>query len=189
MCGAADGESVYGGSTAAQELQRYFLETCVEGLGRGYADAMRDFVASAVGAYEGGHTVESLTLCFELEGGKTGAEALDPWAMERPMADDEVALRTAWIDTVFLTCAEVNHPRTERPVFQHPPDRRMQRFVRNVVAAKFAGYDLTRLKLEQVLVDERGAAGMAGQAERAVLSQAMRIVFTTLDVLKVGKDS
>lgn len=105
------------------------------------------------------------------------------------MADDEVALRTAWIDTVFLTCAEVNHPRTERPVFQHPPDRRMQRFVRNVVAAKFAGYDLTRLKLEQVLVDERGAAGMAGQAERAVLSQAMRIVFTTLDVLKVGKDS
>lgn len=139
----------------------------------------------------------------------------------RPLQSDEIELRTVWITLVYKVLREIRFPQDEAAPMPPqagldkddgdgaadapdsvaargsgstlaPPDN-FDVFVKSIVGAARAGYDLERIKLEQQYGS--GAAGPAEQSkqqqqqqqertplESAILAQSTRMVVLTLEV-------
>eukprot|EP00963_Diacronema_lutheri_P007641 scaffold660_cov365-Pavlova_lutheri.AAC.21 len=152
---------------------------------------MEDFVKASIRAYQSGHTPTTLTARLQLDW-KTGDVELDDKFSSRPLSREEIDMRTAWLELVYTTvmvsgrplgtlvpdsllsdCAE---PLAPVRLAEQPLSTSMTAFVGMVQDFAARGYDYTRLRLEQAL------RGTRENLEAAKFSQALRLVFITLDV-------
>ncbi|CAM9550318.1 unnamed protein product [Scytosiphon promiscuus] len=137
---------------------------------------IKSFISTIKEAYERGYTVPALTMEVSFVPTKTAGRDLQP---------DEVELRSVWIALVYLTLENANWPQKVQRAHEisAPFMDRFSDFVKKVMDAAARGHTLQTLKLEEVM--RRGAEPRTPM-EAAVLSQSMRIVFATLDLMKEG---
>ena len=172
----------------AAMLEATFVNACMQ-LASGYVDMLKLFVAAALSGYEQGFTIPALQL--ELSTVPTQSAG-------RPLARDEVELRTVWLSLVYLVAENVGHPSQPNQSRSKskttaaavgatvPPEIRSQfcTFIYDVVNARQSGYTLETLKLEDLMRRSGGDEEKSmTDMERAILSQSMRICFLTLTVL------
>lgn len=175
----------------SRDVQLAFLRACLPELGSDYHAAVEDFVRASVKAFQLAHTPATLTARLQLDW-KTGDEELDSLFASRPLDREEIEMRTAWLELVYTTillcdrplgalvpdslssdCAE---PIAPVRLAEQAPSTNMTMFVTMIQHFAAKGYDYTRLRLEQAI------KGTRGNLESAKFSQAMRLVFITLDV-------
>jgi len=169
-------------SQLAKDLHVAFARACVTDLGYPYQDAMRDFVGAAMEAYVSGVSVPVINLYLQVESKRTGVAEVDEIFARRPLDAVEVEMRSAWLRIVHSTL-ELSGVRRGASNAQPAPvlaveagDPRMQNFVKQVMRHVCMGYDLQRIKFEQML-----KGGVKSNLESAVFSQGMRLVLITLD--------
>lgn len=146
-----------------------FVEACSPG-SKPYATALKDFCRVSLDAYRSGFSLQALQL--ELS---THSSCLQR---------DELELRSVWLTLVYKTLRQIGFP--ARQILPDAPDK-LDDFVKNIVAAVRAGYDIKRIQLEQSL--SQGPNDKPRSVlESAVLGQSTRLVVTTIstaeDVLK-----
>mmetsp|Transcript_30299 Transcript_30299/g.61455 ORF Transcript_30299/g.61455 Transcript_30299/m.61455 type:complete len:220 (+) Transcript_30299:2-661(+) len=170
-----DSASGVSGSELAKEIEKSFVVACTQ-ISSSYEVGLTAFAEAVISAYEEGYSVPSMSL--ELS-------SCPQQTLGRPLQADEVELRQVWMSLVYLTLQTVAHPRVKKDALSIPTplEDRFLGFVRNIVQAHAMGSTLQRLKLEEMMNREEGSAERS-PVETAILSQAMRIVFITLDVLK-----
>lgn len=175
----------------SRDVQLSFLRACLPELEIDYNGAMEEFVKASVKAYQSGHTPTTLTARLQMDW-KTGDVELDDMFASRPLSREEIDMRTAWLELVYTTvmvsgrplgslvpdsltsdCAE---PLAPVRLAEQPLSTSMTAFVAMVQDFAARGYDYTRLRLEQAL------QGTRENLEAAKFSQALRLVFITLDV-------
>lgn len=178
--GMPDGTTTAG---IASMLEVTFVKSCMQ-LASGYVDTLKLFISAALSGYEQGFTIPALLLELSQVPTQTAG---------RPLAQEELDLRTVWISLVYLVAENVGHPskasgmKAAQAVGSTvPPEIRSQfcTFVYDVVNARRGGYTFEALKLEDLMRrsgDEK--AKPMTEVERAVLSQSMRICFLTLTVM------
>eukprot|EP00904_Undaria_pinnatifida_P008347 jgi/Undpi1/4642/HiC_scaffold_18.g07996.m1 len=144
--------------------------------GNSYQEGLKAFIATVKEAYERGYTVPALTMETSFVPTKTAGRDLLP---------EEVELRSIWIALVYLTLEHANWPQKIQRAHEisAPFMDRFADFVVKVMNSAATGHTLQTLKLEEVM--RRGAEPRTPM-EAAVLSQSMRIVFATLDLMKEG---
>jgi len=120
----------------------------------------------------------------------------------RPLAQEEVELRSLWLSLVYMTLQQVYHPTrsiteeatgsagvSAEAVAESVPSEIRQKFntfVYDCVNARQGGWTLQTLKLEELMKSSGGnsaAPDMTDPMEKAILGQSMRIVFLTLQCL------
>ena len=143
-------------------------------LSSGYVDVLKMFISAAKGGYELGLSIPALQLEITNSGTSTAG---------RPLMQEEIELRTVWISLVYITLELINHPMKLTDTDSKndasatvPADirKKFNTFCYDVVVnAKKTGFNLSTLKLEQVM--KRSADDPAMEPmEEAVMSQCMR---------------
>ncbi|CAM9401753.1 unnamed protein product [Chrysoparadoxa australica] len=166
------------GRDLAGRIESSFIEACASG---DYQGGMKSFIRAIISAYESGYSVPSITLELSMHPGQSAG---------RPLMAEETELRQLWMTLVYLTLEKVRWPQfVEHAARIDPPFKaKFELFVENIVEARRRGYDLERLKLEEMM--RGGGSGAEGEprtpVEAAVLSQSMRVVFLTLSVTREG---
>lgn len=163
----------------AECLECSFVHACIQ-LATGIVDPLKFFIATAVAAYERGFTLSALQLELSM---------LTTQSAGRPLMREELDLRTVWLSLVYLALGKVQHPSEASALVgaSVPADirQKFECFVSDVVDARADGASLPSLKLEDMLrradADELAALSTM---ERAILGQAMRVVFLTITVLE-----
>ncbi|CAM9869320.1 unnamed protein product [Ectocarpus fasciculatus] len=171
-----------GGEKGEEEAEQQSLASLVESTfvlaaaGNSYEMGLKAFISTIKEAYERGYTVPALTMEVSFVPTKTAGRDLHP---------DEVELRSVWIALVYLTLENANWPQKVQRAHEisAPFMDRFAEFVQKVMNGAASGHTLQTLKLEEVM--RRGAEPRTPM-EAAVLSQSMRIVFATLDLMKEG---
>eukprot|EP00903_Cladosiphon_okamuranus_P011145 g10519.t1 len=185
--GAGDLPSEQGGAARdsdgeKEEVTQESLASLVErtfvlaAAGNSYQMGIKAFISTIKEAYERGYTVPALTMEVSFVPTKTAG---------RDLHQDEVELRSIWIALVYLTLENANWPQKVQRAHEisAPFMDRFAEFVQKVMDAAAKGHTLQTLKLEEVM--RRGAEPRT-PLEQAVLSQSMRIVFATIDLMKEG---
>ncbi|CAM9683196.1 unnamed protein product [Ectocarpus sp. 4 AP-2014] len=170
------------GAKGEEEAEQQSLASLVESTfvlaaaGNSYEMGLKAFISTIKEAYERGYTVPALTMEVSFVPTKTAGRDLHP---------DEVELRSVWIALVYLTLENANWPQKVQRAHEisAPFMDRFAEFVKKVMNGAASGHTLQTLKLEEVM--RRGAEPRTPM-EAAVLSQSMRIVFATLDLMKEG---
>lgn len=154
-------------------VESSFVIACSAG---DYAEGLACFIKAVMKAYSQGYTVPSLTMEVGMCTQQTAG---------RPLQAEEVELRTVWMTLVYLVLEKARWPQsTPRNVRIDPPFKdKFDDFVENVMRAHQRGYSLQSLKLEEMM---RKGGDPRTPWESAVLSQSLRIVFTTLSVMQEG---
>lgn len=112
----------------------------------------------------------------------------------RPLADEEAALRRLWIAFVYMALEEIGETGTEdggatAAAALVPAALRDEhaRLVASLVGARRASRPLSELTLDEMAgppADGKGGAAPRDAMEAAVLTQSMRIVYLTIDVVE-----
>eukprot|EP00310_Coccolithus_braarudii_P022284 CAMPEP_0183353744 /NCGR_PEP_ID=MMETSP0164_2-20130417/34806_1 /TAXON_ID=221442 /ORGANISM="Coccolithus pelagicus ssp braarudi, Strain PLY182g" /LENGTH=193 /DNA_ID=CAMNT_0025526477 /DNA_START=126 /DNA_END=707 /DNA_ORIENTATION=+ len=142
------------------------------GMGGGnYEFGLMEFIRATRDAYDEGIMVPALNLDLSM---------CQQYTAGRPLQPDEIELRTVWLSLIYLTFERVGYTsKTDTfPGQSVAADLRQKfyTFTYDIVNAKKQGYDLATLKLEEVLQSSEERTPM----EQAVLSQAMRICYLTI---------
>ncbi|KAK9817217.1 hypothetical protein WJX72_011205 [[Myrmecia] bisecta] len=166
----------------AQKVQRHFLEAAVPEFGVPYTDALQSFVQAGVAAYRSGYSIASINLQLQMAR-NTGVAAIDTALQGRQLQQDEIDLRSGWLATVYIALDAIKFPAEDSPG-QLGLDQRLDIFARNVVNLAGKGYDMKRVKLQEVLDMDPITGPPRTPLESAVLSQAIRIVFMTLEAAR-----
>ena len=143
----------------------------VMSLSRGDVTETKLFVAAANAAYTQKHPMQNLMA--ELA-------ACPVQSAGRPLMPEEEALRQLWLGLVFLASEQLRDGSGAPSTV--PEEFRVANadLVANLLAAKAAGTPLSEVTLEDVLKD----APAPGTMEAAVMTQSLRIVYLTDDVLE-----
>jgi len=153
-----------------------FVNACTQ-LSTGYVDVLKMFIVSSKAGYTSGLTIPQLILELSQCSSKTAG---------RDLMHEEVDLRTVWLSLVYLTLERINHPRQNAQVELSVSSEirgTYTTFVYDVVNAHKSGFTLQSLKLEEIMKREVDAPQRT-EIEEAILSQSMRLIFLTLEVLK-----
>ena len=127
-------------------------------------------------------------------------EQVETQTANRPLAQEEVELRSLWLSLVYMTLQQVYHPTREsakdgdaaisaEAVAESVPSdirQKFNTFVYDCVNARQGGWTLQTLKLEELVKRSGGdSAGpdITDPMEKAILGQSMRIVFLTQQCL------
>ncbi|KAK3253640.1 hypothetical protein CYMTET_37115 [Cymbomonas tetramitiformis] len=170
------------GEVCAQ-VSRSFYEACLPQLGVPYEQALHAFSSGCKEAYVTGAAVASISLQLQMSTA-TGNDELDAFIAQRGgLQAEEIELRTSWISICYLTFDEANVLRDDIPASGQAglEEERLGIFVRNVVHLAKQGYDAQRVKLAEVLKMSSADAQPRSDMESAVMSQAVRLVFCSLD--------
>lgn len=147
-----------------QRLSQAFIEACTPNP-RPYSESLREFCKHALEAYTSGYTLSALNL--ELSSTSGSVQSLQK---------DEAELRSVWLTLVYKTLRALNiSGGGEYDGVLKAPDG-MDSFVKSIVSAVRAGYDMKRIQLEQSVGGGEGRSDM----ESAILGQSTRLVVTTI---------
>ena len=157
-----------------------FVKACMQ-LSTGYVDVLKLFIASVKAGYELDLTIPQLNLEIANCGVATAG---------RPLAADEIELRSVWISLTYLTLELVHHRPDCTLGESVPPEYRQKfnTFVYDVVNAHKSGFTLQSLKLEELMRRDADSPPLE-MIEEAIMSQSMRLVFLTLEVLKEEEEA
>lgn len=151
----------------ASDIARAFIQTCTAPKGA-YQENLVLFCAAVSRARAAGFGLDALLL--EVSSTDAASEIL-----RRPLASEEVELRTVWVTLVFKTL----RVRAGESVALKD---RFDVFVENIAGAKRKGYDQKRIQLEQSLQTEAQEGAGRTELENAILQQSVRIVLATLEL-------
>lgn len=161
----------------------------VMGVARGDVTELKLFIASAQAAYRTSEEVDALTAAMD---------ALPVQSAGRPLMPEESAVRADWIGLVYLTLerlAAVESAEEEEAEASEggsaaadlvPRAMRTEyaAMVKMLVRAKRESVPLSTLNIVDVV-----GGGERGEAEAALLKQAMRVVYLTLDNVESERDA
>jgi len=166
-----------GGGTheVAEAIEKAFIAACSR-TDLDYQETLRQFIRPVITAYEKGFNMPALLL---------EVSTVDKPSIERPLMPDEAELRTIWMSLIFLTLQTVGWPQLRESPSQLSIsfEEKFSPFVANVVEAHRRGFDLRRLKLEE-MISRTGSDKVRTPIEQAMLQQSMRIIFLTLSILE-----
>ncbi|KAG5181511.1 hypothetical protein JKP88DRAFT_199922, partial [Tribonema minus] len=125
----------------ASIVERSFVVACSEG---DYTRGLQAFISAIMKAYESGFAVPTLSMEIGMCGNNSAG---------RPLMAEEVELRTVWMTLVYLTLERARWPqRVPRAAgISAPFKNEFDPFVGNIMRAHSSGYDLNRLKLEEMM--------------------------------------
>ena len=141
----------------------------VMSLSRGDVTETKLFVAAAYSAYSQGQPMDVITAELATCPVQTAG---------RPLMPEEVALRQLWLGLIYLAIDKLSDSSKSDCV---PAEFRAAnaQMVANLLDAKAASKSLSQLTLEDVMP----SAPAKGTMEAAVMTQSLRIVYLTADVL------
>ena len=154
----------------AECLETAFVPA-VMSMARGDVTELKLFIGAAQAGFKNGEEVDALS---------TAMDALPVQSAGRPLAPEESELRSQWIALAYLTLESVGTADdAETPSTLVPAALRAEYapMVANLVRAKRDALPLSSLELDEIAP----ASGARGATEAALLKQAMRVVYVTLD--------
>lgn len=170
-------------------LEVSFVHACMQ-LASGYVDVLKMFIASSIGAYEAGFSVESILEELEDEGNKEM-----PQTANRPLMDEEKMLRRDWLCVVYLTLAAMGHTSTRSPLAadvatKSIPEDIEQRYGEFVtrIGDTYQQPDSTLLSVED-LMSGFNDEGSLSPIEKAVLLQSLKVATMTPTVVEESKEA
>lgn len=154
-------------------LEKTFVNACLQ-LATGFVDNLKLFIASSLAGYQQG--ISAAELLSELA-------AVKITTANRPLAIEESDLRAAWVGIVYLTAREVEEDIVNASAWAVPEAIRQHYgpLVTATVRAHYGGWTIKNVETIEILK----SANMepSTELEKAVLSQCIRVVFLTLQVL------
>eukprot|EP00238_Polyblepharides_amylifera_P011571 CAMPEP_0196581808 /NCGR_PEP_ID=MMETSP1081-20130531/35759_1 /TAXON_ID=36882 /ORGANISM="Pyramimonas amylifera, Strain CCMP720" /LENGTH=208 /DNA_ID=CAMNT_0041902173 /DNA_START=206 /DNA_END=832 /DNA_ORIENTATION=- len=163
-------------SLLAKRLHLAFLKVCVKDLGVPYPEACEEFVQAAKAAYLSNYTLAEMQMALSMERGRTGVNEIDGLFSGRMMLPEEAEMRRAWIQLLYCTfhhCGlRFGQATAKVPLAKVAFDEKIQSFVGRVVEKACMGYDMNRIKLEQVWIGP-----IRDNFEAATFSQGLRLVY------------
>ncbi|CEL94550.1 unnamed protein product [Vitrella brassicaformis CCMP3155] len=197
-----------GGGTheVAEAIEKAFIAACSR-TDLDYQETLRQFIRPVITAYEKGFNMPALLLEVSTVDKPSIERPLMvgevTWVTDVPASltrvhdrlfaflchglcqPDEAELRTIWMSLIFLTLQTVGWPQLRESPSQLSIsfEEKFSPFVANVVEAHRRGFDLRRLKLEE-MISRTGSDKVRTPIEQAMLQQSMRIIFLTLSILE-----
>ena len=170
----------------AQCLEAAFVPA-VMGIARGDVTELKLFIAAAQGGYRTGEKIEGLSAAMD---------ALPVQTAGRPLAPEESQLRTQWTSLVYLTLEQLAAAKSKSSATADgdaaalvPSAMRAanEGMVAKLLSAKRESTPLSSLDVDEVASTPTGTS--RSPTEEALLRQAMRVVFVTLDNVDAEADA
>lgn len=160
-----------GNTTALAELLDASFVPAVMGLSRGDVTELKLFIAATKAAYDRRVPIDEVS---------AEMNELPVQAAGRELAQEEAELRRMWFSLVYMTLEQVTGLQTGDITVLVPDDLLIKhsRLVSNLLEAKRASLPLSQLQL-----DEIAGSSARSAMEAAVLTQSMKIVYSTVDVI------
>lgn len=161
----------------AEVLEVSFVHACMQ-LANGYVDVLKMFIATSVGAYESGFSIDSILEELELTSSNTA---------NRPLMDEEKNLRRDWFCVVYLTLSAMKHTSIKSPtlplavnVAKHSiPDDIKQRYGKLIerVGENYRNDKYSSLSVEKLMDDSN--TDELSQLEKAIILQSLKVATLT----------
>jgi len=169
----------------AELLEVSFVHACMQ-LASGYVDVLKMFIASSIGAYEAGFSIDSIL--EELENNKDL-----PNTANRPLMDEEKKLRRDWLGVIYLSLAAMDYQSPMGSTLavdvakDSIPDDIRERYGEPVakVGEAYKANSNQVLSIEDLASD----GGNLSPLENAVLMQSLKVATLTPVVVEESKEA
>jgi hypothetical protein len=155
----------------AELIDTTFVNACMQ-LSQGYVDVLKLLIVSIKSGYELGATPSELV---------AKVEAVEVKAAGRPLMPEEVRLRDAWIQIVYLVLAQADHTTENESVKES-----VESDIVATYAAKIPTMQQRQESGEDFRVDDLldSDALADNPAENAIMTHSLRVMWLTLVVLE-----
>lgn len=170
----------------AELLEVSFVHACIQ-LASGYVDVLKLFIASSIGAYEAGFSIDSII--DELENNVDM-----PNTANRLLMDEEKMLRRDWLCVVYLTLAAMDHSSPMTSVLamhtakKSIPEDIKEKYGELVTRLGEAYKNGNHRTLSVQDLNDGGSENLT-QLEKAVLLQSLKVATLTPVVVEEAKES
>ncbi len=169
----------------AELLEVSFVHACMQ-LASGYVDVLKMFIASSIGAYEAGFSIDSIL--EELEHNKDL-----PNTANRPLMDEEKKLRRDWLCVIYLSLAAMDYQSPMGSTLavdvakESIPDDIRERYGEPVakVGEAYKANNNQVMSVEDLVSD----GGDLSPLEKAVLMQSLKVSTLTPVVVEESKEA
>jgi len=161
----------------AEVLEVSFVHACMQ-LANGYVDVLKMFIATSIGAYESGFSVDSIQEELELTSSNTA---------NRPLLDEEKNVRRDWFCVVYLTLSAMEHtsiksstlPLAMNVAKDSIPDDIKQRYGKLIerVGENYRNDKYSSLSVEKLMDDSNNDE--LSQLEKAIIVQSLKVATLT----------
>jgi len=161
----------------AEVLEVSFVHACMQ-LANGYVDVLKMFIATSVGAYESGFSIDSIQEELELTSSNTA---------NRPLLDEEKNVRRDWFCVVYLTLSAMEHtsiksstlPLAINVANDSIPDDIKQRYGKLIerVGENYRNDKYSSLSVEKLMDDSNNDE--LSQLEKAIILQSLKVATLT----------
>ncbi|GMH38610.1 hypothetical protein BSKO_06494 [Bryopsis sp. KO-2023] len=171
----------------AMEIEKLFLEVCVENSGRPAAAALTDFVGQAMEAFLAGYSLKKLLLEMEFGAGQE--------EIGFRLTASERSYRQQWLDTVYVAMqmliavddGEGGFHQVEPLRPWKEEDERLMTLVQRTLKGQMTGEEQALVKFDRALAT-RGASGGVASEERTISPQFVPVSQLVLLTSKVYKE-
>jgi hypothetical protein len=154
-------------------IERSFVEACMQ-LAKGYVDILKLFIVSTKAGYELllGPTslIQKVDSCENRSAG-------------RLLMDEEIQLRRNWIHAIYLTLAHLDWKKVDASSWEADAhiSKQYQPLLPELVELKATG---KAFEAENILENHPELVKEGSAIDRAVVSQTLRVIWITMDVLQ-----
>ena len=171
----------------AELLEVSFVHACMQ-LASGYVDVLKMFIASSIGAYEAGFSIDSII--DELENNKDL-----PNTANRPLMDEEKMLRRDWLCVIYLTLSAMDYKSPmgsslSIDVAKDSIPEDIHKRYGNLVSKVGEAYKSdSKVPSVEELCNGNDQSGELSPLEKAVLMQSLKVATLTPTVVEESKEA